>query len=226
MHFMSIEGAARMFLFRPRQSSDPNKRLESHIATQQNPWAEHQNATKYNQSTQSPFIHNHLHDLESLWWVAVWVVFYNHFFESQSSKEACPLNFQQAESQLASARTLFPSIMESAKRLLGFQHSFPQVCSDLPSNKQAICNGLDILRESLIDHYLNVELTLPRSVNLAASGDDIYDIFRKLFSEAQKTYAGCILTFIPGVYDKLRANLKRPRAESTSDTGGATPKKK
>jgi hypothetical protein len=112
--------------------------------------------------------------------------------------------------------------MESAKRLLGFQHSFPQVCSSLPSNKQAIYNRLDILRESLIDHYSNIELTLPCSIDLAASKDDIYNSFRKLFSKAQKTYAGCILTFIPGIYDKLRANLKRSRAESTSDTGGAS----
>jgi hypothetical protein len=115
------------------------------------------------------------------------VVFYNHFFESQSSKEERPLNFQQAESQLASARTLFPSIMESASRQNGFQQSFPRVCSGLPSNKQAICNGLDILRESLIDHYSNVELTLPRSIDLAASKDDIYDsrdTFKKLFSES------------------------------------------
>jgi hypothetical protein len=137
---MSIEGAAHMFLFRPRQSFDPKERLANHIATQQNPWTENQSATEGNQPAQ-PFIHNHLHDLESLWWVAVWVVFYNHFFESQTSKEERPLNFQQAGSQLASARTLFPSIMESFGGQNGFQQSFPRIYSDLPSNKQTICNG-------------------------------------------------------------------------------------
>jgi len=27
----------------------------------------------------TPFVHIHLHDLESLWWVVVWIVFYNDF---------------------------------------------------------------------------------------------------------------------------------------------------
>jgi hypothetical protein len=52
MDFMSIEVAAQEFLF---------------------PHVEEPTLTEHEGTV--PFSHNHLHDLESLWWVAAWVVF-------------------------------------------------------------------------------------------------------------------------------------------------------
>src|SRR6267154_3390760 len=111
MHFMSIEVAVQRYLFHPRQSRPSNfiekvqeiKQLKERAAT----------STERNQPTIFPFAHNHLHDLESLWWVTVWIVFYNHFSKSQQPDEVPLSNLQEAERQFGLARTLFPSVMKS-----------------------------------------------------------------------------------------------------------------
>jgi len=38
------------------------------------------------------FSHNHLHDLESLWWVAVWMVFYHHLSKLKQSDKCLSTN--------------------------------------------------------------------------------------------------------------------------------------
>jgi hypothetical protein len=59
----------------------------------------------HNQAAQLPFSHNHLNNLELLWWVAVWIVFYNHFSKStsQQSDEEPHSDLQETERQLAVA---------------------------------------------------------------------------------------------------------------------------
>ena len=126
-------------------------------------------------------------------------------------------DLQDVERQLAHARTLFPSLMESASRRDVFQQLFLEVCDELPSNKHTICSYLNLLRHSLIEHYSKVESTLPHSIDLTASKDDIYDHFRETLSCSQEL--DFILTFIPDIRAELRRNLKRPRAESTNGTG-------
>jgi hypothetical protein len=211
MHFMSVEVAARIFLFIPQQSTEPAKFQDKLRQIQ------HHKSIKNNTPTKLPFVHNHLHDLESLWWVAVWVIIYNCLCDTQQSNEVPPSDLQDVEHQLSWARTLFPSLMESASRRDAFQQLFLEVCGELPRNKHAICSYLDLLRHSLIEHYSKVESTLPHFIDLAASKDDIYDDFRETFSCSQEL--DFILTFIPDIHAELRGNLKRPRAESTNDTG-------
>jgi len=218
MHFMSIEVAARIFLFLPQQSTEPTKFQDKLRRIQE------QKSIKNNKPAKLAFVHNHLHDLESLWWVAVWMVFYHDLRETEKSNEAPLADLQDVERQLAHARTLFPSLMESASRRDAFQQLFLEVCDELPSNKHTICSYLDLLRHCLIEHYSNVESTLPHSIDLTASKDDIYDHFRETFSCSQEL--DFILTFIPDTHAELRRNLKRPRAESTNDTGVVTQKRR
>jgi hypothetical protein len=201
MHFMSIEVAARIFLYLPQQSTEHTK-FQDKLR-----WIQEQKSIKNNKPAKLPFVHNHLHDLESLWWVAVWVVFYNDLRDTTQSNKAPLPDLQDVERQLAHARTLFPSLMESASRRDVFQQLFLEVCDELPSNKHTICSYLDLLRHSLIEHYSKVESTLPHSIDLIASNGDIYDHFRETFSCSQEL--DFILTFIPDIHAELRQNLKR-----------------
>ena len=109
----------------------------------------------------------------------------------------------------------------------GFQTSFQDACVGLPSNKNTICDHLDSAREILIEHYKIVESALPRSIKPNSSKDDIYEDFTMLFSPSRDASRDMLLDFIPNIYTMLKTE-KRPRSESTNDTGVArkTPRRK
>ena len=160
---MPIEVAGQMFLFAPRQSRPSANFIQKvqHIKQLKERAAAN---IKQDKHANLPFSHNHLHDLKSLWWVAIWIVFYNHFSKSQQPDEEPLSDLQVVERQLRLAGTLFPPIMKSTDRRDGFQTSFSQVCEDLPHNKETICTYLDTLRTTLVNHYIAIESTLPMSI--------------------------------------------------------------
>jgi hypothetical protein len=81
--------------------------------------------------------------------------------------------------------------------------------------------------ESCFKHYAIIESTLPHSIDPNASNkNDIYEAFRKVFSSSKNDYSDIVLSFIPDIYAQLRGDMKRPRAESTNDTGTFIPRKK
>jgi hypothetical protein len=98
MQFMSIEVATQDFLFCP----PPRLSLD-----ELNSALDRDGPDKGTAPANVPFSHNHLHDLESLWWVAVWIDFHYHF----SKKETSPsVTLKDAEKQLRLAQTLFPPV--------------------------------------------------------------------------------------------------------------------
>jgi hypothetical protein len=97
------------------------------------------------ESASVPFSHNHMHDLELLWWVVVWIVFYNHFWKSQQFGEEPLSSLLDAQCQLELARTLFPTYMKSTNHCDDFQRSFLKTYSDSPSSKKAIYTYLNTL---------------------------------------------------------------------------------
>jgi len=209
MHFMSIEVASQLFLFHPSPGPPTNfakKRQERKAAS-----------AKQSQSANPSFSHNHLHDLESLWWVAVWIVVYNHFSKSPKPDEAPLSDMQEVIRQLELAQTLFPSFADSAIRQNALRNLFPHVCEGLPPIKETISSTLDILRETLLEHYAVVESTLPKFVDPTASNDVIYDDFKEAWASSCQDYPDVVLTFIPRIRTELKDKLKRARAESESD---------
>ena len=210
MHFMSIEVAVQSFLFKPPPSSNATAVDQLRMAKK---------IGKARGLTEVLFSHNHLHDLESLWWVAVWVVFYNHFSPSGDQ-----FTLRDAEDQLKKARILFPP-MECITRPNAFRdsQSFREACV-LHPNKKRIYFGLNLLRERLIKDYSAIEEGLPLSIRLESSEDDIYDDFAGLFLAMKEVSPDLMLDFIPGIYATLlkEAKSKRSRSESTNDPGVAS----
>jgi Fungal protein kinase len=116
MHFMSVEVAAQKFLFQPRFVNITDFMQDV------------RNTSGIRKTTIVPFSHNHLHDLESLWWVAVWMVFYNRFSKAQRSDDEPPFTLTEAERQLKLSQVLFPSLLKntdhlSASRFLFKKHT-------------------------------------------------------------------------------------------------------
>ena len=205
MNFLSIEVAAQMFLFNP---SDPYATSYKQVRSAMKSGTEMVQA-------KTPFFHNHLHDLESLWWVAVWVVFNNNFSEPDFS------TLLDVEYRLNIARRLFPPTLDSITRQYTFQRpsQFRELCDKLPHGKEDIYDALDALRRILVTDYKLIEAGYPPSINLDASNKGIYDAFTEAFSDIQALSDGLVLHFVPAIYTKLlkAENLKHPRSESTND---------
>ena len=163
-----------------------------------------------------PFFHNHLHDLESLWWVAVWVVFYNNFSEPDPS-----FTLPDAEYRLDIVRKLFPPTLDNTTRQNGFRLPtlFRKICDGLPHNTGEIYDSLDLIREFLINHYEVIEAGFPQSIDIDASNNDIYDAFTEGFSDSQSLSDGLVLHFFPAIYATLSKAENSKRSESTDDTG-------
>jgi hypothetical protein len=211
-NFMSIEVAAQMFLFGPSDTGFSSTEIDGFLDAEGEP------------ESQVPFSHNHLHDLESLWWVAVWVVFYNNFSKGTPSPDCPSLTRQDVESQLDLAETLFPATSRSTDRQNSFQlpNSFRDTCNQLPENKKAICRGLNVLRRLLISHYSVIEAKHPESVDPESSDDEIYDHFIHLFSNLKILSHNVKLEYIPYIYARLlkeEKNSKRTRSEPTTTVG-------
>jgi hypothetical protein len=212
MHFMSIEVTAHRFLFKPSNRPAGSSGLDEHRSAKIR--------RKELAKTKVPFSHNHLHDLESLWWVAVWVVF-NHSF---SKEDGDHLTLQDANDQLDLAEKLFPPVVDSISRQNNFQdaESFEETCKGLPDYKEEAYFGLDYLREQLIKHYKAIEANYPL-INPNDSTDDIYHDFTEAFTFLKSSYEGFALKPIQDIYAKLlsKSESKRPRSESTVDPGVA-----
>jgi hypothetical protein len=166
--------------------------------------------------TFSPFCHNHLHDLESLWWVAVWVVFYNYFSKGTPTRDRPSFTLRDSEDQLNLAKGLFPPLLEILSRRDGFQIAarFRRICNQLPPNKRIAHVGLDFLRGLLIGHYGVIEAKHYPLVDPNASSDNIYDGFTEVFSRLKSEYHNVVLDYIPDIYAKLSMGEDQPEASS------------
>jgi hypothetical protein len=218
MHFMSVEVSTQEFLFppvEPSESDDYDDYAEELI--------EEEHSSTKGPRSDVPFTHIYLHDLESLWWVVVWIVFYNEFRPPEQSNEAAMPNLNDVERQLTAARTLFPPIMESTRRRDGFQLFFSRIYQELPNSKHHICSHLNILRRRLIRGHRKVQAK-PHSIDWDAVDDRIYNNFGTAFEMLQALKF--TLAFIPDLYAELRKKLKRSRAESTRDVEVVAQKKK
>ena len=215
MDFMSIEVAAQEFLFSPSRTvgniAEFNKKVSA-IRVRRGVGKA---------LSKVPFSHNHLHDLESLWWVAAWVAFYNDFFATETLS---PLTLEDAKKWLDLARNLFPPVPGMSTRLNGFQNagSFEAKCQQLGPEKELIALGLDVIREHLIEQYKDIEARLPESVNPEESGDDIYDIFANVFSSLADDSKGLELKPIAVIHNQLlKEEMKNQRSGSINDAGSS-----
>jgi len=218
--FMSIEVAAQLFLFCPLNPGFSSTELNEETDQDEEMDSEGTDQDEGTAQTKVPFSHNHLHDLESLWWVAVWVVIHNYIISKDTTYP--PVTLQDAAQQLEQSRILFPLRLESSTRRITFQHpdAFQELCATLPRNKKAICDYLNVLRRHLIDDYSAIEARFPESVDPNTSKDDIYNHFTRAFSKLKTLTDGRKLDFIPDIMLELMKaeNLKRPRTESMNDT--------
>ena len=210
MHFISIEAAVLQYLFAPSKPVHPGyKALQDDLGSR-----------SHAVQPMLPWRFNHLHDLESLWWVAVWIVFNNCFGKlddslSSSQEPEVPLTPQAPPDSIRAA--LFPSSLENVHRRDFFISRFSEI-QGLPEQYLMPFNALDIIRSLLIEHYEKIQSTLPTSINLNASSDDIYDYFMQVFNLLRQGTPNHTLMSIPTVRADMQES-KRKRDEPTDSMG-------
>ncbi|KAI3616466.1 hypothetical protein WG66_011376 [Moniliophthora roreri] len=97
---------------------------------------------------QAQFLHNYFHDVEGVWWIAIWHLFY-----------ACPVegktDLKKLAGQVRAANTIFPDdVNGTAQRHIFFtlQGDFRQVAQVLLHNKEFV-DIMDGALTSLREHY-------------------------------------------------------------------------
>jgi hypothetical protein len=157
-------------------------------------------------STKIPFSHNHLHDLESLWWVTVWIIINNYFLPPRPPSPDITTNFsgkllvEDVNNQLLLAQTIFLSVPDSFNRFWTFASptKFHDMCQDKSLRSKAkILEVLDHVRKALVEQYSAVESTLPMSMNPAASDGSIYMEFKLALKKARQDHLDVAMFFHP-----------------------------
>lgn len=105
------------------------------------------------------FFHNDLHDLESLWWIAIWKIL-NYSIQSATRFSSIDIRERVKQRELA-RNLLFPPSDETLKRTLfmqtgtHFRHYFAWL------RWNALKGALDSIRRTLVDVYAKFEASFP-----------------------------------------------------------------
>jgi hypothetical protein len=165
---------------------------------------------------QAPFKFNCLHDLESAWWIALWVLFHH-----------IPLGDDEDHSaQTEQAAELFPSVGTSSSRIFTFMKGIKPLIQYLPRAFQLSARDLIKARAGLVHHYKLAEKG--SSINETAFVG-IHEKLRAIWLKAQSESTDIEYTFVPqakrGATDEASAipgSSKRPKINPS--IGGASKK--
>jgi hypothetical protein len=136
---MAIEVDSQDYLFCPRHETiGPNFTLQ---ATPRLP----------------PFRSNCLHDLESAWWIAVFILFCNR--DKSKEDQWLEPETKQADKQLLVVQQMFPRVLGSTSRYKIFSERgiFSDAVQLLPSRFVKAGSKLDVARYLLVERYQRAE---------------------------------------------------------------------
>ena len=127
--------------------------------------------------------HNYIHDLESLWWILVWTVF---FYEKKPdptdpTDPVDETSAKWAEAQRGSYNNLFPGDVNMKDRLsfLKVVDTFRGHIENVPPFFQGYAGIIKYLRALLVSEYNEVEKEVPAPVYFSglSSPDVIHEYF-------------------------------------------------
>ncbi|KAL5479042.1 hypothetical protein ACEPAI_2330 [Sanghuangporus weigelae] len=174
--FMAVEAATLCYLYRPQLSEE-----QSHAQFLAVIEGRLEDAKKMIESRRAPpFSYNDLHDLESLWWIAVWEVFNN----VDPGEEDCRLQSEKQDDRRESAAAkLFPECNELVNRMQFIQATdvYYDELAWMPECLHDVKFILDSLRIELVLSYQKFEATFPSARTQIIDG--VHDEFQKEFAK-------------------------------------------
>ena len=143
------------------------------------------------------FQHNDLHDLESFWWIVIYILFFNI-----DSADSGPTGENSRESV---ASSLFPgtSDLEYRRDFLSVQNKFTAGTEWTPSYLSKIMVLIDLIRIGLVRRYEEIEKDSEKT-----------DIFEDVHEEFFKAFDACI-GFAKGVTLKPCRPIRSPLLQET-----------
>ncbi|KAI0093407.1 hypothetical protein BDY19DRAFT_1064761 [Irpex rosettiformis] len=162
---------------------------------------------------EEPFFYNPLHDLESIWWIAVYFVVNKKTALAHRKRSAVGSDHQDivyadlTEEQLKFARNLFywEPARHGALNNSGITPLDKHLFS-LPSYLKPICSELIKLRKTMVKHYRDIEkpgFVIDKTVCLS-----IYPLFTKAFKTIMGSLAKRDILVAPLEYDPREELLK------------------
>ncbi|KAF8969579.1 hypothetical protein BDZ97DRAFT_1794033 [Flammula alnicola] len=166
-------------------------------------------------SVQPPLVHNPLHDLESVWWVVVWCLFWNAV-DKTSGDPAFPQSEDQITEQMVLAERIFPQHRSQRLSIFHNNRVFVKYWSAFMEVQQVFAGYADAARAILTDAYRAAELTLPKCIDYKAF-TDIHERFARPFELAMEKCEDCRLRSLLEVHDICRRDNKRKRGEEDEE---------
>ena len=161
------------------------------------------------------FYHNSLHELESVWWLATWFLFFHHPSEQE------PENLKEQRDALDA---LFPRRLTDFHRFQFFfeDGKFQNIIQCLHADIRDPAADLEKLRASLKAAYKDFEVCLVEpdapSYIEAFSGNslnNIHNVFKSKFKEIWRTYQNNDITLV-----RLRSQKRRHSEDSEDSARG------
>ena len=161
-----------------------------------------------------PFLHNYLHDLEGLWWIAMWSLFYTlPSARVQDVQLASKLPQEQA------AASIFPLSMTGSERrrtFLASNRDFAQRTACLPPEYASVIQSMRKAADLLCDLYSDLqENSVFHQINTPEPYASIYDPLIRCFQDAIPHAQ----TDVEYIYD-VRARLTRTEQHSSVKRAG------
>jgi hypothetical protein len=130
---MPIEVGSQAYQFQPRPSIGPDFTIQ--------------------EAPSPPFQQNYLHDLESVWWIAAFILFCNR--DKSEEEESLEQGAHQAFAQLQVVYRMFPRALNSVRRRDIFTRTsvFTDLIKRLPSAFLPVASKLDGARAVLLERY-------------------------------------------------------------------------
>lgn len=142
------------------------------------------------------FHYSPVHDLESLWWIAVYFVMNKETAPViPPSQQARPSALSLTEDHRRFARSLFYTLDARAETMRNLRNSaFDKHVKTLPDHLQPICDGLVHLRQTLSTHYYMTEAPESKSSD---SIEPLYVEFRAIFGNLARMLLAQDITVTP-----------------------------
>ena len=155
------------------------------------------NSDDASSSTPQDFLYNPVHDLESLWWIALYFIMNKetalspqtpHHRDSAKTRSQAPVYAKLTEGQREFARSLFfgPEARDLAMRSSG-NTRFDQHLRALPSHLSTISSALIKLRKALCNQYKKIEK--PEFVIDKTACGSLYGLFMDTFKKIVQSLA-------------------------------------
>ncbi|KAK1231711.1 hypothetical protein PQX77_005197 [Marasmius sp. AFHP31] len=128
------------------------------------------------------FLHNYLHDVEGIWWIMI----YNLYYTQPRNSEHEPAEWEQKQ-RIATAETIFPPSISGSTRREHFvttKRRYVDCTKTLPPEFKALGRAMDKVRRVLLRHYRSLEY--PSLKDVLDAYEKYGKIYRKLITRFKK----------------------------------------